>query len=410
MSLLSEGSSEHLLAALWEYVILLEVAFRILRDDRTSHVQNHKLNKPYNDLNKFLAEQLSTTNISDEGDFSERLDRVLVHVEQQIGERLGLNSSNSVLSNPVVTEILHSFDLQKLKQILVSYVEFKEGLWILIDNLDKGWPATGVTSDDTRIIRCLQNSLHKIEKTFRKKEVTCRGLVFIRADVYDILMATTPDKGKTHRVSLDLANREILKEIVRLRLGHAIGNEGVEFDEYWPKLFVSHIGATAEATFDFLIDRCLMRPRCLLELIQACRSNAVTLGHDKVTEADLKEGLADYSVELASNIGFEIRDVYETGVDVIYALIGAGKRISRSRLGTILDEHGMPEENREEFTQLLMWFGVIGLVDSNGMAQYIYNQRYEMQKLKSIHRASNSGDPMFEINPAFWSALEVDTI
>jgi hypothetical protein len=409
LSLLTVGSREHLLTALWEYVILLEIAFRILRDDRMSHVHNHLLNKPYYDLDVFLAQQIANTNISDEGDFSERLDRILQHVEQKLASRTDLTPAENALSNPMVTEILYTVDLRQLQTLIGRYVTHKEGLWVLVDNLDKGWPATGVTDDDTRIIRCLQAALFKIEKPFRKGDMQSRGIVFVRSDVYERLIDATPDKGKTRKVSLDFANREILKEILRLRISHAIGKDDIKLDDIWPKIMVSHIGSTAEETCNFIIDRSFMRPRCLLDLIQACRSNAITVGHDKITESDLREGLADYSVELATNIGFEIRDVYHTGPDIVYALIGSERRLSRSQLDHILDEYHVA--NKTEFVELLLWYGVIGLVSAKGDARYIYDERYEMQKLRAVHRAvPPGGDPVFEINPAFWSALDVDTL
>ncbi len=58
-----------------------------------------------------------------------------------------------------------------------------------------------------------------------------------------------------------------------------------------------------------------------------------------------------------------------------------------------------------------MWFGIIGLVNRDDEARYIYDEKYEMQKLKAIHLHLNKdADPTYEINPAFWAALEVDNV
>ena len=110
LSLLTEGSRDHLLTALWEYVILLEIAFRILRDDRLSHVHNHLLNKPYHNLDAFLADELTDTEISSEGDFSERLDRILSHVEQGLRGRsewviYGRNKEDIEITSPPLTPL-----------------------------------------------------------------------------------------------------------------------------------------------------------------------------------------------------------------------------------------------------------------------------------------------------------------
>lgn len=408
LSLLNDGSREHLLTALWEYVVLLEVAYRILRDDRVSHVHNHHLNKPYHELDKFMQSQLAATEFSDDGDFSERLDRVLRHVEGGLSKHVDLQATDNVLSNPQVTEILHAIDLRELRLLVDRYVSHKEGLWVLVDNLDKGWPTTGVDNDDSRIIRCLQSALHKIEKPLRAKGTQCRGIVFIRSDVYDRLIRTTPDKGKIRRASLDIANPGILKEILRLRIAYTTGEDDIDLDTVWQRLFVSHISATAEDTLSFILDRCFMRPRCMLDLFLSCRSNAVTVGHEKVLEDDIREGLADYSIELSTNIGYELKDVYPSAPDIIYALIGTRREVSRSELSALLSEHQL--ENEDEFIDLLLWYGILGAVNSNGEAKYIFHERYEISKLKATHRSvANGCDPVFEINPAFWSALDVET-
>ncbi len=308
LTLLSEGSREHLLTALWEYVVLLEIAFRIVRDDRVSHVHNHLLNEPYRQLDEFLSSNAATTGISDEGDFSERLDRVLRHVEKKLLARKDLKSADNVLTNPVVTEVLYSVDLRELQKLVGAYIEQKNGLWVLVDNLDKGWPPTGVTADDTRIIRCLQAALTKIERPYRHSEKVCRGVVFIRSDVYHHLVAATPDKGKIRKVSLDLSNKQILREILRRRIAFSVGRPNATLEEIWHQIAVPHISSTSEDTSDFLLDRALMRPRNLLDLVRCCMSNAITLDHEKITAEDLKEGLSSYSVELATNIGFEIQE------------------------------------------------------------------------------------------------------
>jgi hypothetical protein len=49
-----------------------------------------------------------------------------------------------------------------------------------------------------------------------------------------------------------------------------------------------------------------MRPRALIELVGYCRSRAVNLGHERIELDDIEQGEEDVSVELLTNIGFEI--------------------------------------------------------------------------------------------------------
>ena len=409
LTLLTAGSKEHLLTAFWEYVLLLEIAVRILRDDRGLHVHNHHLNQPYLEISKLVNKGGGSS--IDEGDFAERLERILDEVEKGVLSRIDPTRTDNTLSNPMVTELLHQFDLRALKDLIESYAKHKAGVWILIDNLDKGWPATGLTEDDARLIRCLQSALVKIERPMVRHEVQCKGIVFLRSDVYELLIATTPDKGKTQKANLDLTNRDVLREILRLRIAFSLGNDSLILEDIWPSLFVSHIEASAEETCNFLIDRSMMRPRCFLDLVKACRSNAITLQHPKVEDADLHEGLSAYSVELASNIGFEIRDVYSNAPDIVFALIGCNRRLSRAALEKLCIEEGIAADGIIEFIDLLLSYGVVGLVGKDDEARYIYDQQYELRKLKAVHAHLRDGaDPVYEINPAFWSALEIDTV
>jgi len=65
-----------------------------------------------------------------------------------------------------------------------------------------------------------------------------------------------------------------------------------------------------------MIERSLMRPRNLIDLVHLCRSHAVNLGKERIDAEDIRRGEDAYSTELVSNISFEIRDVYPEAQDV----------------------------------------------------------------------------------------------
>lgn len=97
-----------------------------------------------------------------------------------------------------------------------------------------------------------------MEKYLRKGETECHGIVFLRNDVYELLVENTTDRGKTSKVLLDWTDPELLREMLRKRL---IANEMIEADKFatiWPNICVSHIDGEESATY--LIERSLMRP------------------------------------------------------------------------------------------------------------------------------------------------------
>jgi hypothetical protein len=69
LAYLSEGSRQHLITAFWEYLILLEVAYKLLEKDQYTHKHNHEIRELYLELQAtYKVEDFSV-----EGDFSERL-------------------------------------------------------------------------------------------------------------------------------------------------------------------------------------------------------------------------------------------------------------------------------------------------------------------------------------------------
>jgi hypothetical protein len=77
-------------------------------------------------------------------------------------------------------------------------------------------------------------------------------------------------------------------------------------------------------SFEYLVSRCLMSPRFLIDLVENCISIAVNRGHEKVSADDLRAACRQHSYYLISDFGYEIRDVSSVTHDLFYAFIGIG--------------------------------------------------------------------------------------
>ena len=63
----------------------------------------------------------------------------------------------------------------------------------------------------------------------------------------------------------------------------------------------------------------------------------------------------------------------------------------------------------EAFLDLIVWYGIIGPVDKSGIAHCIYDHKYEMRLLNAVHSSlPATAERLYEVNPAFWPALEID--
>ena len=191
LTLMQEGTKEHTVTAFWEYLLLLEVAYKLLEKDRIPHTRNHELFEPY----RALESRYRQVEYTAEGDFAERMQWLIDEVVKRFNSMDVPAVGRISLSRPEITEALYKHDLPELRQQVFQYLELKDGLWMLFDNLDKGWPATGLGPDDLVLIRSLLDAVNDLRRALSRKGIECNGIVFVRNDVFELLVEHTPDRG-----------------------------------------------------------------------------------------------------------------------------------------------------------------------------------------------------------------------
>jgi hypothetical protein len=399
LDLLEEGSREHTITAFWEYLLLLEVAYKILENDRAYHARDQDLYKPYQTLARVYKED----GYSQEGDFSERMLRLTEQIAASF-QAIHPEAEGLRLTRQQVTEFLYVHDIRELRGQIESYLRFKDGLWILFDNLDKGWSAHGLAAEDLLIIRCLLDATRKIEQSLQPKGVKCHTIVFLRNDVYSLLVEATPDRGKEIRVSLDWAEPDLLRDMLRRRLVYNGLDRDASFEHLWRLICISLIDG--EETSQYLIERSMMRPRFLLNLISHCRGFAVNFDHEKIEAEDIRKGLDAFSTDLIYDIDLEIRDVLPFAEDVLYAFLGQSARLTSEDIDRLLGKN-FDAEARGKILEVLLWYGVLGVVRPTGDVAFIYSVNYDMKRLKGIIESESPEKRSFFINPALWPGLEI---
>lgn len=398
LSFLEEGTFQHTIMAFWEYVLLLEICYKILEKDREQHKHDHTLYEPY----RALADLYHADGYETEGDFSERMSSLMEKISTEYRAKHGeqnkvrLNASN-------LTEMLYCHDVRDLSKQVIEYMGHKEVCWLLFDNIDKGWPTSGLEHEDLLIIRALIDATKKIERQFAKSNVTVNTILFLRNDVYELLVKETSDRGKEASVLLDWTDPDLLRELIRLRIVSNNISGDNSFNSLWPTICVSHY--SGEESSQYLIERSLMRPRFLLNIISQCKSFAINLNHERILEVDIEKGLKAYSTDLLTDIGYEIHDVENNVDDVLYAFIGSKSVIKKDEIFSVLGEFGVSDRFFEKIFELLLWYGFIGL-NINGETKYIYDFNYSMQLMAGIIK--KKGNVEYLINPAFWPALMIE--
>ena len=396
---LDEGAQNHLITAFWEYILLLELCHKLIEVDKDRYMRDHALYDAYRDLKgKYDADPFLT-----EGDFSERLlnfsDALAARYRKAHGELPGRR-----LSNPEVTELIYRHDMKVIRSTLSSYLGFKRSVWILFDNLDKGWPHGGLSAVDILIMRCLMDAGRKLQRDMSRLGHNFHFIIFLRDDVFQLLMEQTSDFGKEARAALDWSDPDLLREMIRKRLMQNEAFDDEDFITMWSRICVNLIGG--EDTSQHLIERSLMRPRNLITLLNHCKSFALNLGHSKIIGEDITKGLHAYSNDLIIDFDRELGDVEPAASGLVYELLEESNELSREDLVTLVVSHGVPEEKVDRIKDFLLYYGIIGVAAPNAEPTYIYEIGYDARKLGVLERKLGSGI-RYAINPAFWPGLEI---
>ncbi|WP_316202955.1 MULTISPECIES: P-loop ATPase, Sll1717 family [unclassified Bradyrhizobium] len=403
LTYLSSGARQHLITAFWEYLILLEVAYKILEKDINTYRHNHSLYEMYVELRNTYELSDFTT----EGDFSERLLKISEGLIQKYKSNFGEVDAQR-LTAAQVTELLYKHDLKKLRTLISRYLEQKKSVWVLFDNLDKGWSTHGVDVIDAIVLRCLVDAGRKIEREMKRDEHDFHCIVFVRNDVYDTLMRNSADYGKESRSALDWSDPDMLREMLRLRLVNGMKGklDKYDFSTVWRELCMSHY--LGEETSTYLIDRSLMRPRNVLKIFNHCRGFATNFGRQKISEQDIDKGLTAYSHDLLEELDRELSDVFPDAKDLLYYFLDAPAVMSGAHLEGILREANIDEADREKVVDFLLYYGILG-TRLGETDHFIYSVNYDLKVLK-IRALRHTDAADYVVNPAFWPALGIKSV
>ena len=220
----------------------------------------------------------------------------------------------------------------------MEYVRTKDAVWVLVDNIDKGWATHGVAQEDLMLVRTLLEATQKLE---REMEIECKTVVFFRNDVYELLVEYTPDRGKITKTLVDWTDQGALKQLLRRRFIFSGFDEALTFDDMWNEICVREVKGIDST--QIVLDHCLLRPRALLNAIAHVRGVAVNCGHSIINEDGIVTGLRAYSHDLIEDVSLEIRDVAPDIENAVYLLLDSSARLSHEELLYLFSNAGLNE-------------------------------------------------------------------
>jgi hypothetical protein len=388
---LGAGLQEHTMVAFWTYLLLGELARKALEQDSTIASRDPQRYEAYEQLRSAYL----THDLGGDYDFSQRLLMQVDRVSRQLGDLDNVGAR--------LTQVIFSGDSRLLSDSVSNYLKTKDVVWLLVDNLDKGWPVRGAAPIDILIVRSLLDATRKVQHQLESNGVEFNCLVFLRSDIYERLRADTPDKGKDTAISLDWEDPSLFEEIVRLRLRASSSLSG-EFRDMWHKICTPLVDG--QDSFAYMVDRTLMRPRDLLQFIQQALHVAINRGHDRVLEADVEQAERSYSEDILLTTSFEIADTYPRYADVLYAFEGAPASLSKSEvIDRLVRVANVSKTEAVKVLELLLWFGFFG-VSASPSAEPKYS--YDVQgNIRRLMFPLDNGEGTIVIHRAFRATLDI---
>lgn len=389
------GVFEHTIAAFWYFVAQSEVLLNIYRRLESNSRFDSRLFSKMKVIEDIFAEY----DILEPGDFTTRLTRLSSLIAQELknarrgGKQVSINQ---------VTNLVYRGGIGKIRDLIIEYAPARYPITFLFDNIDKGWPATGVEKQDITIVRLLIEALNKVRSDLSSRGREFHSVVFIRHDIYDLVMDQTPDRGKSGQVSIDWTDRARLTQVIYKRLQVSLSDKRSSMTELWRRLFPRKVGN--DDSFDYFLNHSLMRPRFLIDIIEGAVANAVNRGRQRVEEVDCVDSVREYSLSLVDDFGFEMRDVSGISSEILYGLIGAPAHVSRADVLDRFLKAGVDKEVAEQAFDLMLWYGLLGIHIDGARGRYIYDYSYNMKRLRA-EVAQRGSEASFEINPALHVGL-----
>ena len=390
---LSAGMQEYAFTGFWTYLLLTEIARKLLEADSSLARRDPNRLGRYQDLE-------SVYSVHNPGEFVDFPQRLVYYVD-----RVVTSTDDHTMSGEALMQSLYAGSAIPLRDAVVEYLHHKSSIWLLVDNLDKSWPIGGSRSTDILLVRSLLEATRKLRNQLQDRDVELKCLVFLRSDVYERLVEEVPDKGKDTAIRLEWDDVAAFERIVERRIVVSTDLHGDFRQVIWPAICAPLVNT--EDSFGFILNRTLMRPRDLLIFLHRCVETAINRGHSRIYEEDILFAEHGYSNDILLNLQYEIMDLNPTYHNLLDAFARAMPELEMEDAMLQLAVYAGIEEPQEaeDAIDTLIRYGFLG-VKGGGFSTPAYAFSFS-GGLGRLRQRLDHDNGTLVIHPAFHRALEV---
>jgi hypothetical protein len=386
--------------SLWKYLLATELALAI-EQDLSRRPAGSVPDDPEWKLLEFISENSSWLKM----DFASRLER-------SVDELLAASEQGGIAdARERVSEVLHQGPLKALRALLAPVLANRDRVHLIVDNLDKAWDKDADAPQLSRLLlgllACMDAFRTEMERSARGQTIPISLSLFIRSDIFAAvaLIAREPDKLPTKRIRWP--TDDSLLDVIEQRYV-ASQERDVSASELWSRYFCPTMDGSG--TKDWLVSRCLPRPRDVLYLTRAAIDQAVGKRHPRVEEQDLRAAELEYSLfafEAALVEGFQRVPRID---DVLLEFAGAPAKLTEGHLREILRTAKSPDGEIDHVIDVLRDLSFVGTLGGSEGAIFTDSPREKSRAdvLLRKRRKDDEAVPVYEIHPAFRAYLDIE--
>ena len=385
----NQGLFDHTVASFWQYILYMEILLQI-RAKVISRMKNDY------DLQLRVSEIEETFALSDNfvsADFTARLEEAISALIDGIKARDGVHIDE-------LTNVMFEEKIPALRDAIIDLGDQYDDIYLLFDDLDKGWPPQQLEKHDIMLIRHLIESFRRIQRELRRKKISLRSKLFLRSDVYENLVEVTSDRNKDVVIKVDWTDQDQLTTLIRRRATHKFAT--TEHDRVWQAF--NPVLSDGRYAIEKLEKGALYRPRFLIDLCEMMLAIAINRGANFVDEDDVEKALEQFSHYLVSEWGLELRDVSGIPKDIFYYFIGKPEILTYSEISEIIDPIEL-DVTTEKLIDLFLWYGFLGIARSDEDRVFIFDCGYDFRRLEVFK--SEKDDAFYCVNHAFMKGLDL---
>lgn len=393
-----KATVDYFMEGLWKYLLYAEVACAAVAEGEVKPA-----GIPSGSKLAALASLLDEHDVLVSDGFAVRLEKVVAEVLHDVEELPASVQEQRGFLN----QRLHAASLHDLRRAIGEALADRDRVAVLIDNLDKAWERGANYKLLSRMIFGLLTAVGKVASDFSREDMWKRSVnltlaVFLRADIFSVVrkFAREPDKIKTLQVRW--TNSALLARVIEDRYVAAKDGDA-EPEDVWEFFFCFDIDGMR--TKEYLLWRCLPRPRDVIYLCNAAVLHAVNARRSSVEAADVRAAEEEYSLFAFEALLVE-SDPHAGLSNLLFEFAGQPATIEQIDLRALLSPH-VPDVDETIGTLLRASF--LGIEVDDGRFDFPLDETSEQRALVLSRRLKErlGREARFRVHPAYRPYLEI---